>query len=349
METVVRSGRTPPTTGSLRTPRDFTPPSIPRDVGVPVGMVPEKIHTPYGGKFGSKPDGGYITLAYPKAIEPTQQNWDIWATGYGSRRVTDADRLLGFEERVSNDRGFAIGLNYAPSHSANIGVAIGKSVGGLDLDNRLGSLSSESLFFALRGRTESERAYVEGALVYGSSDITTDRTVTVAGTDRFTSKVRGKSVAASVEAGYKMGAVTPFVGLRAVSFKTPAHAEATASGSSSYALRYDALTTTSMRSELGVDMQWSKPTSGGGASSIGVRAAWAHEFASNDAGMRSFQSLPDVVFPVTAPSGDRNSVILAAKVAFAGTGGFAIGAGLNAELSKSTRDYGASVSATYRW
>ncbi len=343
MDTVIRSGRKAPSMigASLE--------QAPRDVGVPTGMVREKIHTPYVGKYGSEPDGGNVELSYPQVLEQRLRNWDVWATGFGSRSVTNADQMLGLGERVIVDSGFAFGLNYAPSDYTNYGIAVAKSVASLELNSGLGSVNSETVFVALRGRRSSERAYIEGALAFGNSDITTDRTVTIAGVDRFVSETSGKSLAAHVEAGYLMGVFTPFIGLQALSFKTPAHAETTVAGSSSYALQYAEATTNSLRSELGVDMQWSKDMTGGGSTSFGLRAAWAHEFASNDPSLRSFQSLPGVEFPVTAVSQDRDSVVISANLALAGANGFSVGAGVGGEFSKNTKDYSASLTASYRW
>ncbi len=339
LDTVIRSGDTP---------RGQT--MAPRREGVPVGLVPEKINGTYTGKYGRQdPEAGHQPPAHPPALAPQSRNWDVWAAGYGARNTTDGDAAMGAQERTSATKGLAAGLNFAPNDRTNVGIALSGNSADFALSNGSGTGTGESVFVALRGRTSSDRAYVKAALAYGRSDITTDRTVTIAGVDRFTAKTTADTVAAHIEAGYKTGSFTPFVGLRAKSVKTPAYAETTVAGSSSYALQYDAQTTTSLRSELGVDLQWSNEMAGGSPVVFGIRAAWAHEFATNEPGTRAFQTVPGAAFAVSGATQDRDSLLLVASVRMAARSGFAIDGALNLQLSQNTRDFGGSVTAHYRW
>ncbi|MFN4128678.1 MAG: ice-binding family protein [Paracoccaceae bacterium] len=335
-------------TSTGRTPRVTPQPS--RDEGVPIGMVREKINESYTGKYGSETTTVVETLSYPTRPAPEAANWDMWMSGYGSRNVTDGDAGLGHHQRTSNNKGIAAGLNFSPSVATNIGVALSWSKADFALNNSMGSGTSATVFLALRGRTSSDRGYVEGAVALGRSDITTNRTVSISGTDQLAGETTGNSLAAHVEAGYHMGGITPFVGLRAQSFKTAAYSEtASPDPSSSYALGYEAATTTSVRSELGVDMQWSKALSGGGATSFGVRAAWAHEFATNTPGNRSFVALPGALVAVSGATPKRDSVVLSANLGVVAATGFSIGGGVNMEYSGNARDYGGSVKVGYQW
>lgn len=336
LDIVMRSGRT-----------SRTPVAAPRDEGVPFGMVREKINEVYTGKYGSDPDDGGETLSYPDNLTPSRV-WDVWASGYGSRSTSEGDPGLGHHGRTATTKGLAAGLNVAPGDGTNYGLALSWNKADFALDDRLGAGSSETVLLALRGRTSSDRGYLEGALAYGRGDIATSRTVTLAGVDRFSARTKATTLAAHVEAGYHMGSFTPFAGLRVQSFKTPAYSETTVSGSSSYALRYDAETTTSVRSELGVDAQWSKDV-GHGAATFGVRAAWAHEFARHRPTTRSFLTLPDAAFAVSGTTQDRDSLILAASVGLAAANGFSIQGGMNLDYAGTAVDYGGSLTAAYSW
>lgn len=338
LDTVVRTGRTLRPTARA-----------PRDAGVPVGMVPEKINTAYTGKYGSAPESAPQSLAYGPLVAQPDSAWDVWVAGYGSSTRAAADESVGFQARSYDDKGLALGLNYAVSDRTNVGVALSWNTASFELDDRLGSGSSDTVLVALRGRTAAEHGYIEGALAFGRSDFSTVRTVTVAGLDRYVAAAKGDLLAAYVEAGYQMGAITPFAALRAQSFKTPSYSETTAVGTNSYALTYGSTTTTSMRSELGVDIGWSKQIAAGGTSSIGLRAAWAHEFADNEPTSTTFQSLPSVTFPVSAAPQDRNSVVLSASLGVASASGFTINGSVNAEYSNSARDHGGSLTVGYRW
>lgn len=338
LDTVMRSGHGPRITAQPV-----------RNDGAPIGMVREKINQAYSGKYGSEPTRDVETMSYSQTVAPHSQNWDMWATGYGSRVVIDGDAGLGYHGRKSDNKGIAVGLNLSPSEGTSYGVALALSTAGFALENGMGSGSSETVFLGLRGRTSSERGYVEGGLAFGRSDISTERSVTFAGMNRYAAKTTANSLAAHIEAGYHIGAFTPFVGVRAQSLDIPAYSETTVAGTSNYALMYDAETATSVRSELGVDMEWSKALSLGRATSFGVRAAWAHEFATNDPSTRSFVTRPGAMFPVTGATQDRDFLILAVNVGLVATNGFNIDGGLNMERSSNSRDHGASVTLGYRW
>ena len=338
LDTVVRSGRT------LRLPVQ-----APRDAGVPVGMVPEKINNAYSGKYGSEPMAEQQPLTYGVTYAQPADKWEVWASGYGSSTRVAADVDLGFQERTYQDTGFAVGVNYAVSDRTNLGVAASWNVAGFDLDDGLGSGSSDSVFVALRARSAAEHAYIEGALGFGRGNITTTRTVTIAGLDRFVADTTADSIGAYVEAGYRLGKITPFAALRAQSFKTPAYSETTVAGSNSYALSYGAATATSVRSELGVDLGWTNNLAKGGSSSFGLRAAWAHEFASNDATPTAFQNLPDVTFPVSATDPSRNSVVASARIGLASANGFTLDGSVNAEYSDSSQEYGGALTVGFTW
>lgn len=231
----------------------------------------------------------------------------------------------------------------------DFGVALSWNTADFTLTEGFGSGTSDTVFIALRGRTVSERGYVEGSIAYGQSDITTSRTLTIAGVDRLVGETTAETMAAHIEAGYHMGHFTPFAGLRAKSITTGAYSETAAAGTSSYGLNYAEHTTTSLRSELGVAVQWSAEDVSGATPTFGLRAAWAHEFASNDAGRATFLSIPDLDIPVSGASRDTDSLVLAAHAGWAASNGIYFDAGLNAEYSSNAQDYGGSLTVGYRW
>ncbi|MFN3972746.1 MAG: ice-binding family protein [Gemmobacter sp.] len=324
-----------------RVPR--LPAMAPRDAGILPGMVAEKIHTPYDGKYGTSGPA----LAYPAAVVEARRDWAVWAAAYGSRAVTDGDAAQGWQERTVQNRGLAVGLTHALGEASTVGLALSWNRADFVLGNGAGSGSGDTVYVALHGRSETARGYLEGALAYGRGDIHTARTVTIGGVDRLVRDARADTVAAHVEAGYHMGIVTPFAGLRAQSHRTRASAETAASGVPTYALAYDPVRARSLRSELGVDLRW--PAGRTGGPSFGLRAAWAHEFATNGPQRRSFVSVPGTSFPASGATRDRDSLVLAANMGLAAANGVYVDAGVRAEYGRNLRDYGGSITVGYRW
>lgn len=333
--------------------RPVVVPAPARDEGVPYGMVSDKINAPYGNKIVHG-ESDVVSAAAPITTAPTLSSeqvtpLSVWASLYGSSSETDGDSSQGWHDRTSQNRGIAAGLNYALSGRTDLGAALSWNTADFSLSENAGNGSSDTVFVALRGRTATERAYLEGALAYGRSAITTDRTLTIAGMDRLVGETDADILAAHVEAGYSMGIFTPFVGLRAQSHTTKAFTENAAEGTSTYALSYDEHTSNSVRSELGVQMQWPLGEAPASTPTFGLRAAWAHEFATNDAGTRSLVNLPDAPFAASGATQDRDSLILAANVGFASSNGVFVEGGLNTEQSKNASNVGGSITIGYSW
>ncbi len=101
-------------------------------------------------------------------------------------------------------------------------------------------------------------AYISGAVAYGWQDITTDRTVTVAGADHLRAEFDANAFSGRVEGGYRyvtpwLGGVgiTPYAAGQFTTFDLPSYAESVLSGAGTFALAYGAKDVTDTRSELG--------------------------------------------------------------------------------------------------
>ncbi|MEH6775774.1 MAG: ice-binding family protein, partial [Cereibacter changlensis] len=156
----------------LRSTRQPFAPAVPSDPGVPVGWVPEKINAAYSSKYDREAPAAAPSLAYA-AAEP--RNWDMWLSGYGSRNVIDGDASMGSGELTSNNRGVAAGLVYSPGDGASFGLSLSSAKSDFDIADGAGSGESDSIFLALSARKAMDAFYVEGALAFGRSDISTDR------------------------------------------------------------------------------------------------------------------------------------------------------------------------------
>src|SRR5258705_4984662 len=85
-------------------------------------------------------------------------------------------------------------------------------------------------------------AYLSAVLAYGWQDITTDRTVTIAGVDQLRAKFNANAWSGRVEGGYRfvtpwMG-ITPYAAGQFTTFDLPAYAEQALVGANTFALAY---------------------------------------------------------------------------------------------------------------
>lgn len=147
-------------------------------------------------------------------------------------------------------------------------------------------------------------AYATAALAYGWQDITTDRTLMIAGSDRLRAEFNANAYSARVEGGYRLVApgltgagFTPYAGAQFTTFDLPGYAERVISGSRVFALAYGAKLATDTRFELGLrtDQSLAVPN---GVLTLRGRVAWARDLNPDRSFAATFQSLPGASFAV---------------------------------------------------
>lgn len=270
----------------------------------------------------------------------TPRLWNAWAAAYGGRSHVDGDIVLGTHARTSHVQGLAAGVDFRVSAATTAGFAVSGGTTSFGLSEGFGSGHGDMLQIGAHGRTNFGDAYVTGALAYGWHGVTTDRTVTVAGTDRFAAAFSAQNVAGEIEGGYRFGWVTPYAALRAQAFITPAYSETVVSGVSTFALDYDASTTTSIRTELGARVGPTIPLDDGAALALRGRVAWAHYFASGSGGTASFQSIGDgPTFGVVGAGAATDSLLLSAGAELRLKNGFSVAGLFDTELAEGSHTY----------
>ncbi len=98
--------------------------------------------------------------------------------------------------------------------------------------NNLGSGRSDLFQAGAYVRHTEGPAYITGALAYGWQDITTNRTVTIAGLDQLRAEFNANAYSGRVEGGYRFVApwiggigITPYAAAQFTTFDLPAYAE----------------------------------------------------------------------------------------------------------------------------
>jgi outer membrane autotransporter protein len=279
---------------------------------------------------------------------PDIDQWTIWAAGYGGYSLFEGDLSGGTHDSTIRDSGFAFGFERNASPDLMIGLALSIGATNFALSDGLGSGDSETFQAALYGRKDFDNAYVSLALAYGLNNVTTDRFVTIGGVDHFQSQFIGHDLAADIEAGYKLGAITPYLALRGQAFLTPAYSEETISGSETFALAYEPAVVLTGRTEVGVRIEFSSDFEGGVVSFNGG-VALAHTRSATIGGDTSFQALPNSPFNVDGAAGSANAVLVNAGIAANFDNGYSLGGSFDGALAPSAQTYGASLRLGYSW
>jgi len=305
----------------------------------------------YAGK--RKPDDALAAI-YRKAPPPTvpfQQQWSVWAAGYGGSQTTDGNTALGSNSATSRVFGTAVGADYRFSPFTVAGFAL--AGGGTNFSVANAGTGYSDLFQAgAFVRHTIGSAYLSAALAYGWQDVTTDRTVTISGADQLRARFDANAWSGRLEGGYRfvspvMG-ITPYAAGQFTTFELPSYAEGVVSGASTFALSYGAKSVTDARSELGIrtDKSWALQDA---VLTLRGRVAWAHDYDPDRSIAATFQALPGASFVVNGAAQAADSTLTTASAEIKWVNGWSAAATFEGEFSDVTRSYAGKGVVRYAW
>jgi autotransporter-associated beta strand protein len=309
------------------------------------------------GKARAKSERDAYAAVYRKApvmADPFVQRWSVWAAGYGGSQTTDGNAVLGSNNTRSSIGGVAVGADYRFSPYTIAGFALAGGATNFSV-NGLGSGRSDLFQAGAFVRHNVGAAYFTGALAYGWQDITTDRTVTIAGTDLLRAQFNANAVSGRAEGGYRfltpwIGGVgiTPYAAGQFVTFDLPAYAEQAIAGANTFALSYASKSVTDTRSELGLRSDKSYPMQNG-IFTLRGRAAWAHDFNTDRAITPTFQTLPGASFVVNGAAPAHDAALVTASAEMKWLNGFSLAGTFEGEFSNVTTSYAGKGVVRYAW
>jgi len=331
----------------------LTDPLAQRDGGLssgPTGFAEEDEASAYAAR--KRTDAFAMVAKAPPQL--FAQRWSVWAAGFGGSQSTDGSAVAGSNDTTSRIAGTAVGADYLLSPNTLLGFAL--AGGGTSFGvNGLGSGRSDLFQAGAYLRHADGPAYISAALAYGLQDVTTDRTVTIAGADRLRAEFNANAWSGRLEGGYRF--VAPWIGgigltsYGAAQFTTldlPAYAEQVVSGSAAFALSYAAKSVTDTRSELGLRTDKSFAVRDGVLTLRG-RLAWAHDFNPDRSIAATFQALPGASFVVNGAAQARDSALTSASLEMKWLNGWSTAATFEGEFSNVTRSYAGKGAVRYAW
>jgi autotransporter-associated beta strand protein len=280
-----------------------------------------------------------------------EQRWSTWIAGYGGSQTTDGNTALGSNSATSRVYGTAVGADYRFSPDTIAGFSL--AGGGTNFSVANAGTGHSDLFQAgAFVRHTIGAAYLSAALAYGWQDVTTDRTVTIAGLDQLRARFNANAWSGRVETGYRfvtpvMG-ITPYAAGQFTTFDLPSYAEGVLSGASTFALSYGAKSVTDARSEFGVrtDKSWALQDS---VLTLRGRLAWAHDYDPDRSIGATFQTLPGASFVVNGAAQASDSALTTASAEIKWMNGWSAAATFEGEFSDVTRSYAGKGIVRYAW
>jgi uncharacterized protein with beta-barrel porin domain len=278
--------------------------------------------------------------------------WSVWGAAYGGSESIGGNAVVGSQDTTARVWGVVAGADYKVSPDALLGFAVAGGGTSFTLANALGRGSSDLFQAGAFGRHNFGPAYISAALAYGWHDVTTNRTVALAGFDQLQGRFKAETFSARFEGGYRfatpMIGITPYAAAQVISFNLPAYAEQSLLGSGLFALNYAAQTTTATRTELGLRSDKSFAMQDAVLTLRG-RVAWAHDYNPDRAVTAIFQALPGASFVVNGARGDPDAALVSAGAEMKWLSGFSLAATFEGEFSGNTTSYSGKGVARYTW
>jgi uncharacterized protein with beta-barrel porin domain len=291
------------------------------------------------------------TKAPPLAAQPINR-WSVWGASYGGSETVGGNSIVGSQDTRASVYGLVAGADYKVTPDTLVGFALAGGQTGFSLANGLGSGSADVFQAGAFARQNLGPAYLSAALAYGWHDVTTNRTVALAGTDLLQGRFRADTFSGRFEGGYRFAtpfvAITPYGAAQVISFNLPSYAEQTLAGTGMFALNYAAQTTTDTRTELGLRSDKSFAMQDAMMTLRG-RAAWAHDYNPDRAVTALFQTLPGASFVVNGARPDADSALVSAGAEMKWLNGFSLAATFEGEFSGNVTSYAGKGVARYTW
>ncbi|WP_456632400.1 autotransporter outer membrane beta-barrel domain-containing protein [Bradyrhizobium sp. URHC0002] len=279
------------------------------------------------------------------------QRWSVWGSAFGGGSNTSGNAALGSNDATARAFGFAVGADYRLSRDTLAGFAL--AGGGTNFSvSGFGSGRSDLFQAGAFIRHNMGNAYITAAAAYGWQDVTTERTVTVAGFERLRAQFNANAYSGRVEGGYRyvtpwMG-ITPYAAGQFTTYSLPAYAEQVLAGAGTFALNYAAKDVTASRTELGVRTDRSFAMSNGILTLRG-RAAWAHDFNTDRNVTALFQTLPGAAFVVNGAAQAHESALVTGAAEMKWLNGWSAATIFEGQFSNVTNSYAGKGVVRYAW
>ena len=245
----------------------------------------------------------YASLTASEAAPEEPRRLRGWVAGFGGYGWLGGAASNGSSSVQTSVQGLAAGADWTFDHGV-LGVAVSGGTSSWFVDGGLGNGRTNAFQAGLYGRTRLGPLYLAAAGAWGQHAVSTQRSVPFLA-DSLTANYTATTWSARAEIGHRVSfgdySMTPFIAGQSQVVNTPAFCEASQLGSGA-ALCLNAGSTSSLRSELGVDGEAQLGNLLGSKARVLARLAWAHEYQTTGSMSAWFQSLPGSAFVVSGAS-----------------------------------------------
>jgi outer membrane autotransporter protein len=282
-----------------------------------------------------------------------EQRFSVWGAAYGGSGRVLGDPVVGTHDTSASAAAFAAGIDYRLSPDTIVGLALAGGGTSWNLTANLGGGHSDMFQAGVYGSHHWGAAYISGAVAYNFHDVTTNRTVTIAGTDMLQARFQTNGAGARIEGGYRYATpwvgITPYGAVQVQSIALPNYGETATAGSNQFALNFASQTATTTRTELGAWLDKRMFLQNGALLTLYGRAAWAHDFGDTPAVSAIFQALPGANFIVDGAVPARDGALVTGAAQYSLASGWSFQAKFDGEFSSTTNVYSGTGAVKKVW
>jgi outer membrane autotransporter protein len=321
-----------------------------RDTGSAMGFAPERASQLPAGLASA-----YAMYNKAPPLVSYTPRWEVWSAAFGGSNTTSGNATVGSHDTTSNVGGVAAGADYRLSPDALVGFSLAGGATSWSVAGASGDGRSDVFLAGLYGSRKFGAAYVSGAFSYSKYWMSTDRTVSVAGTDQLHADFDAQNFGGRLEGGYHLPSQyagvqwTPYGAIQLQSFRTPSYGEVAFAGSSQFALDFNGRTATAVRAELGARADKTIAMDNGAQLNLFGKAAWAHDEISDPMLNVSFIGLPIASFAVNGAAPPRDLGLVTAGAEWRLARGISILAKFDGEFADGSQTYSGTARLRYTW
>lgn len=252
-----------------------------------------------GGGAGVPSGSQYASLT---AAEPAPEPRRLrgWLAGFGGYGWLNGQASIGSSAVQTSTQGLAAGGDWTFDEGM-VGFAVTGGSANWFLGNGLGTGRGNMFQAGLYGRTMLGPVYLAAAGAWGQFGVSTQRPVPYLA-DWLTANYTATTWSGRAEIGHRVAfgehGVTPFLAWQGQVLNTPGFCETSQQGSGT-ALCFGGGSTSSLRSEVGLEGDTELGSLFGARTRLVARLAWAHEYQTTGSASAWFQSLPGSSFVVS--------------------------------------------------
>ncbi|MCA0249168.1 MAG: autotransporter domain-containing protein [Proteobacteria bacterium] len=255
-----------------------------------------------GGTGPQQQTAQYASLTTNEAnAEPRRSRG--WVAGFGGYGWLGGTANNGSSSVQTSVQGLAAGADWTFDQGV-LGVAVASGTSNWFLGGGLGNGRTNAFQAGIYGRTAFGPLYLAAAGAWGLHGVSTQRSVPYLA-DSLTANYTATSWSGRAEMGYRLAfgdyGVTPFIAGQSQVVNMPGFCEASQAGNGA-ALCFNANSTPSLRSEIGIDADAALGNILGAQAKLMARLAWAYEYQTTGSVSAWFQSLPGSAFAVSGAS-----------------------------------------------